>query len=348
MNIFAIFTGLASGLLFGIATPISKVLLGSMNGFQLAGLLYLGAALAFVPFVCRRHRNEITSFKKAKKKILIIGVIVFGGLLGPVFLMLGLKAANSSSVSIWLNIELVATALLGVLLFKEHLEKKTIIGVAFVLISGIVVTFQENIGGVIPGLFITAACICWAVDNHLTALIDSLSPQTITFIKGSIAGLGNMLIGSMIFKGPINAVDILLALFLGVFSYGISMVLYVISAQKLGATRSQILFSSGPFWGILLAFVMLGETINPYIVSSMALLGVGIVLANLVAHAHPHRHLSMMHVHLHNHHDGHHDHVHESTNDADKEHSHLHNHSESKHKHVHYPDLHHRHSHSQK
>jgi drug/metabolite transporter (DMT)-like permease len=346
MNIFAILSGLASGLLFGIATPISKVLLGTLNGFQLAGLLYLGAALAFAPFVCRRRHDEITNFKKAKKKILIIGVIVFGGLLGPVFLMLGLKAANSSSVSIWLNMELVATALLGVLMFKEHLEKRTIAGVVLVLVSGIVVTFQDPNGGVIPGLFITAACICWALDNHLTALIDGLSPQTITFIKGSIAGLGNMLIGSIIFKGQINAVDISLALMLGVFSYGISMVLYVISAQKLGATRSQILFSSGPFWGILLAFAMLGEAINLFMVSSMALLGVGMVLANMVAHAHPHCHLSIMHIHLHNHHDGHHNHLHESSREADKEHSHLHSHSEFTHKHIHYPDLHHRHSHS--
>ena len=43
--------GLFSGLLFGIATPFSKIILEELNSFQLAGLLYLGTALAFLPFI---------------------------------------------------------------------------------------------------------------------------------------------------------------------------------------------------------------------------------------------------------------------------------------------------------
>jgi hypothetical protein len=41
--------------------------------------------------------------------------------------MIGLKSANSMSVSIWLNMELVATALLGFFVFKESLGKYAII-----------------------------------------------------------------------------------------------------------------------------------------------------------------------------------------------------------------------------
>jgi hypothetical protein len=40
---------LVSAALFGAATPASKLLLVSLEPFQLAGLLYLGAALAMVP-----------------------------------------------------------------------------------------------------------------------------------------------------------------------------------------------------------------------------------------------------------------------------------------------------------
>jgi len=42
---------LASAFLFGAATPLSKALLDSLTPFQLAGLLYLGAALGLVPSV---------------------------------------------------------------------------------------------------------------------------------------------------------------------------------------------------------------------------------------------------------------------------------------------------------
>jgi len=43
--------------------------------------------------------------------------------------MAGLKTANAASVSIWLNMELVATAILGVLIFKDALDRNTWIGV---------------------------------------------------------------------------------------------------------------------------------------------------------------------------------------------------------------------------
>lgn len=51
MKRFAIITGILSGLLFGVATPFSKLLLDGLNSFQLAGLLYLGAALAMFPYI---------------------------------------------------------------------------------------------------------------------------------------------------------------------------------------------------------------------------------------------------------------------------------------------------------
>jgi hypothetical protein len=48
---------LISALLFGASTPASKLLLGSFEPFQLAGLLYLGAALGMAPLVGLEHRR---------------------------------------------------------------------------------------------------------------------------------------------------------------------------------------------------------------------------------------------------------------------------------------------------
>jgi len=38
----------------------------------------------------------------------------------------------------------------------------------------------------------------WGVDNHLTTIVDNVSPKMFTFIKGLFAGLTNLLIGSII------------------------------------------------------------------------------------------------------------------------------------------------------
>ena len=338
--------GLGAGILFGVATPLSKVLLGAMNGFQLAGLLYLGAAAAFLPFMTRHWKRELAWIRVAKNKATLVGIVVFGGLLGPVFLMLGLKAAASSSVSIWLNMELVATAVLGVLFFKDHLDRPAVAGVALTLAAGVVVSAQDGFGSLVPALLVTMACFSWGVDNHLTAVVDGASPQTITFIKGLFAGTTNVLIGSFLPGSGGSIGQMGLALLLGVISYGLSIVLYVGAAQRLGATRSQILFSTGPFWGILVAFVALKEPVSWPTAAAMALVATGIVLTNVLSHEHDHSHPAVTHAHAHDHRDGHHGHGHDEGEPARDGHSHLHSHDPQTHSHKHYPDIHHRHAHA--
>lgn len=345
MKSLSITIGLLAGILFGVATPFSKVLLSQLNSFQLAGLLYLGAAIAFLPFVIKNRKIEFTALKLNRKKSYIWSVIFFGGILGPLFLMIGLKTANAMSVSVWLNLELVATAVLGVLIFKDHLDRFALIGVIITLCAGIIVSTQESSSGVISGFFILLACISWGFDNHFTAIIDGVSPQTITFIKGVFGGLTNLLIGILISKGQIQLNYIPIALLIGIFSYGISIVLYVTSAQNLGATRSQILFSTAPFWGILAAYIFLGEPLSLIIIISFVLLVTGIIFTSLSSHEHEHLHERVVHIHLHSHNDGHHEHDQPEDDEIHKKHSHIHEHKENKHIHKHYSDLHHRHKH---
>jgi EamA-like transporter family len=76
----SVFIGLLAGLLFGVATPMSKIMLSQLNGFQLAGLLYIGAGLAFLPFIIKNRKNEFTALKQTGKKKHLAGVILFGGI----------------------------------------------------------------------------------------------------------------------------------------------------------------------------------------------------------------------------------------------------------------------------
>jgi drug/metabolite transporter (DMT)-like permease len=104
----------------------------------------------------------------------------------------GLKTANAASVSIWLNMELVVTAVLGVLIFKDALDRNAWIGVFLTIAAGIVTSFVEGTSGIVSELLIAAACFCWGIDNHLTALTDGASPQS-DFVFYS-SGLGSIII----------------------------------------------------------------------------------------------------------------------------------------------------------
>lgn len=345
MKKFAIITGLLSGFLFGVATPLSKILLDGLNSFQLAGLLYLGAALAMVPFILK-NSNQIKMLFKSESRTRTLGIIIFGGFLGPLLLMLGLKAANAASVSIWLNMELVATALLGVLIFRDSIDRFTWIGVILTVIAGLVTSFGEGISGITSALLITAACFCWGIDNHLTALTDGASPQTVTFVKGIVAGSANFGIGCLMSGDSVHLSGIFPALLVGAFSYGISIVLYVTSAQAIGATRGQILFSTAPLWGVFLSYVFLHEIFQWEHLISIVLLIIAVIMTSVLTHKHLHEHLAIEHIHFHKHTDGHHNHDHaDSDVEINKWHIHSHTHEAISHEHPHYPDLHHRHKH---
>ncbi|WP_136795213.1 DMT family transporter [Desulfosediminicola ganghwensis] len=350
--------GLASALLFGLATPASKILLGELNIFLLAGLLYLGAALGVIPIFIFESRRPGTLGKNrhsvfppkalsAPQTRYISAAIVCGGFLGPLLLLQGLKAAQASSVAIWLNLELVATAILGVLFFRDHLGRNGWTGVLLATAAGVIITFSEGTSGLTAALLVTLACICWGFDNHCTALIDSFSAAGITLLKGIFAGSFSTLIG--IINSPVlpDPLLVLKALLLGVICYGLSIVLYVSCAQQSGATRAQILFSSSPFFGVALAVLLLGEEFSPAHLAALCCLAGAIYFSQKTKHYHLHSHEPLSHTHLHRHNDDHHNHDHTGSNQPKEDgfHSHHHDHRPICHSHPHYPDLHHRHQH---
>ncbi|MFB3818621.1 MAG: DMT family transporter [Candidatus Methylomirabilales bacterium] len=195
------------------------------------------------------------------------------------------------------------------------------------------------------GLLVALACICWGLDNHLTALIDGLTPAESTFWKGLVAGIVNLTIG--IASGPFTAPSGVagLALILGALSYGASIVFYISAAQGLGATRAQLLFATSPFFGVVLSVALLREPLTVNQVAAAFILTGSLALLFLDRHAHPHGHPGVEHEHWHRHDDGHHAHAHPGLPPG-LGHSHPHAHAPVSHAHPHWPDLHHRHGHA--
>ena len=341
---FQYIIGFAAAALFGSATPASKALLGSLTPFQLAGLLYLGAAIGVLPAIFRDETFFAPWKLHRRTRIQLIGAIAFGGLLGPIFLLLGLQIASSGSVALWLNLELVATVILGVLFFHDNLTWGSGLAVAGTLSAAIILSIGEEAAGIRAGLLVFIACLCWGLDNHLTALIDGITPAQTTFWKGIVAGSVNFAIGLLFDSVESSIGTWILALIVGIFAYGVSIVLYIITAHQMGATRSQIIFSSSPFFGLLLSAVFLGETISVFQISAMALTILSLASLIYESHAHRHEHVEMSHDHWHRHEDGQHRHEH-SRGSNRLWHRHLHSHRPLIHSHAHQPDLHHRHPH---
>ncbi len=335
---------LASAALFGVATPLAKDLLTGLSPPVLAGLFYLGAAVILGPLVLRGHLRGQTSIPADRRNRLnLLGAIVFGGVLGPVLLLSGLALSRAASVSMLLNLETTATAILAFLLFREHLGRWTWLGNTGVLAAGLLLSVEGGQPGMLGGLLVAGAAVCWGLDNNLTASIDGITPTQSTFWKGLIAGATNLTLGLLLYPVAPSPFWIT-GLVVGGFSYGVSIVLYISSAQALGATRSQMVFATAPFFGVLMAVVWLGEGLSAAQIVAGGVLLVSLGLLFVERHDHSHEHAPMTHMHSHRHDDGHHDHTHPEQEPSIR-HTHEHDHAGLVHSHPHWPDLHHRHHH---
>lgn len=338
-------------MLFGGTAPAASKLAGSIPAFTLAGLLYVGAALAVTPFVVLRPPTERALRAEWRPALT---AVVFGGAIGPVLLMAGLARTSAASASILLNTELAATVVIAALFFNEHLGRRVLVSAALITAAGVLLTWEP--GAVDVGaVLIVAACACWGLDNCVTAGIEHLAPEHVVAMKGVVAGGSNLAIGLIVVGWGVSTGigEVVAALLVGAAGYGWSITLWVKGARELGAARGQVIFATAPFIGAAIAWIVLQEPVIGIQVIAGALAAAGVVVSLRSDHEHDHHHHAMVHEHEHTHDDHHHDHDHEHAHDDhddDEElvpgrHTHRHEHDERVHVHPHVPDLHHRHDH---
>jgi len=335
---------LLAALLFGLSTPASKLLLHDLRPQQLAGLLYLGAALGVLPIHLRSGRAAPFARLDRASATRLAAAVAAGGVIAPLALLAGLRLAPASDVSLLLNLELAATALLGVLFFHESLGARGRAGVAAIVVAAAWLSAGSGWPGTAAGLLCAVACLSWGIDNQLTALVDGITPAATTLVKGAAAGAFNLGVGLALAPWQAGPGAAVAALAVGAICYGLSIALHVTASQQLGPTRTGALFASAPFVGAIASLALPGEPVRlaPLLAGLGLAGGVALLLAD--RHVHAHRHETLSHVHSHRHDDAHHLHKHPGLR-ASTRHVHWHLHDAEEHAHPHVPDLHHRHEH---
>ena len=328
----------ASALLFGAATPAAKLILDRVPPVTLAGLLYLGAAMVAGPVVATHPFVRPSRLDLAK----VAGAVVIGGALAPVLLLTGLDRTPASTASLLLNLELVATAILAWLFFGEHIGRRAAAGLTALAAAGMLLTGAGGAMGT-GSILIVGACVCWGLDNNLTATATGVTPAEITLAKGVVAGTVNLGIGVATEHPGLTIGPVGWALMVGAFGYGLSIMLWVTSARRLGAARSQGVFATAPFIGMALGWIITRDPVRASQVGALTVMAVGVTLVVSSSHRHEHHHPAQEHDHRHRHDDGHHDHDHPEP--IEGPHAHPHEHQELLHAHAHLPDDAHRHRH---
>jgi drug/metabolite transporter (DMT)-like permease len=342
-----ILLALASAVLFGASTPFAKALLGSVDPWLMAGLLYIGAGLGLAVLHVSRRALRLPAVEAPLRRpdlSWLAVVILFGGVLGPLLLMLGLARTSAAATSLLLNLEGLATMGIAWVVYHENVDRRLLLGAFAILAGAVLLSWRGAASFRWSELLIAGACLCWGIDNNLTRKLSSSDPVEIAMLKGLVAGAVNL--GLALNHGATlpSARTVAAAGLVGFLGYGVSLALFVLGLRHLGTARTGAYFSLAPFVGAVLAVAMLGEPLSAQLVIAGGLMGFGLWLHIAERHEHEHLHEPMEHEHRHRH-DEHHQHGHAATDPPGEPHTHQHRHVRLVHRHPHYPDLHHRHGH---
>lgn len=341
---FSIFSALGAALLFGASTPFAKSFIGEISPILLAGLLYLGSGIGLLIVRCVKDKAwQSTGLLRQDWWVWAVTIFI-GGVIAPILLMTGLMYLTAATSSLLLNFEPVMTALLAWIVFREHTSLRMILGMALIILGGVLLSWQYSTNQHVwlGTLAIAAACLCWAIDNNLTRKIAGAEVFFLAGSKGLIAGIVNISLALLLNVTLPSWQNISWVLLVGFLGYGISLVLFVLALRDLGTGRAGAYFATAPFIGAIIAVIFFHSSTNLLFWLAAGLMGIGVWLHLTEHHEHIHTHEYLLHSHYHKH-DLHHQHEHDFPWDNSKSHSHSHEHHELTHSHQHYPDIHHRH-----
>ncbi|MBQ1226180.1 MAG: DMT family transporter [Clostridia bacterium] len=266
-NSLGIFLAILAAALYAINSPFSKLLLDYMPSTLMAGFLYLGAGLAMsiVALIRKIGKKESTEEKITRSDLPYTLAMIVLDIAAPIFLLLGLSFTTAANASLLNNFEIVATALIALVIFKEKISSRLWAGIIFVLLSCTILSFEDisSLKFSLGSVFILIACLCWGVENNCTRRLSSKDPLVIVLLKGIFSGLGSVIIGLIIGEKIEHIWSIFAVLAVGSVAYGFSIFVYVYAQRLLGAARTSAYYAIAPFIGALLSLVIFRE-IPPY------------------------------------------------------------------------------------
>src|SRR3989441_8393835 len=259
-----IILALIAAVLFGLSTPAAKILLDTTDPWLLAGLFYVGSGLGLAGLrvvVLLLGRPPRDAPLRRRDVPWLLGAIVTGGIVGPVFLMFGLAGGSASQAALLLTLEGVLTAALAWLVFREHVDARIALGMALITGGALVLAWQPDRGEPIGrhAVFVAGACLAWALDNNLTRKVSGGDATLVAALKGGAAGAVNLTI-AMAMGAPFPGWgDAFGAAAVGLLGYGVSLMPFVLAPRELGAGRTGGHFSAAPLLRAGASIAMLGE-----------------------------------------------------------------------------------------
>ena len=249
--------------LYAINAPFSKILLEFMPPTLMAGFLYVGAGIGmiFIALMRKIKKYEAKELKLTKSELPYTIAMIVLDIAAPICLLFGLNSTTAANASLLNNFEIVATAIIALMVFKEKISTRLWFGIFFVTLSCGILSFEDvsSLRFSYGSLFVLLATICWGFENNCTRKISSKDPLQIVLLKGIFSGIGSLIIGLFIGEQIEALWSIVAQLCVGFVAYGLSIYFYVYAQRLLGAARTSAYYAVAPFIAAILSLIIFRE-----------------------------------------------------------------------------------------
>lgn len=258
-----IFFAILAAALYAMNAPFSKLLLVRLPPAFMAALLYLGAGagMALLGAIGWLGGRRGTRRRLDRADVPYVAGMVALDIAAPVLLMLGLSNASAANVSLLNNFEIVATAVIAFVFFKEAVSPRLWLAIALVTLASLLLSVEDagSFSFSTGSLFVLLACVCWGVENNCTRKLSEKDPMEIVVVKGIGSGTGALVTALLMGERITETAAVPLAMLLGFVAYGLSIFFYIRAQRVLGAAKTSAYYAIAPFIGAALALFISRE-----------------------------------------------------------------------------------------
>jgi drug/metabolite transporter (DMT)-like permease len=254
--------------LFGSVFTVAKIPLSSVDPLALSSIIYLVSGLGLIPFARASFRLD-----SMKDYLLMLVVSLLGAVAAPALLLYGLQQTDASDASILTNGEVIFTIILSAAFFGEKPKGRIGVFAVSLVIAGLFIAttdlqlsetiLQFNAGN----LMILGSMFFWAVDNNISRrLTTRIHPAKIAMVKSLVGGL--ILLGIAVLVGKwdeFTTIDSnlwLIIIPMSLSGFGGALLLFLQGIKRIGTVKTMSIFSLTPIFGIVIAALVLGESIT--------------------------------------------------------------------------------------
>lgn len=150
--------------LYAVNAPFSKILLDCIPPTLMAGFLYVGAGIGMIiiALVRKIRKTETNELKLTKSELPYTVAMILLDIAAPICLMFGLNATTAANASLLNNFEIVATAIIALMIFKEKISQRLWFGILFITVSCGILSFEDisSLQFTYGSLFVLLAAVC--------------------------------------------------------------------------------------------------------------------------------------------------------------------------------------------